>query len=356
MSKDFHLKGLNGLRAIAAISVVIGHIELIKQENDIVNWFFAIENWGSLGVILFFVLSGFLITTLLLREKIDKGTIKLKYFYLRRILRIWPLYFIILILSALIFGYSPSWMTLILCSSIFPNIAHALSIGWVFSPHIWSIGVEEQFYLFWPTILKRSTNMIIFICISFIIIYPFLPHAIQYLMVRAEFASEKLILVEKIFNVLNFNAMATGALFSILYFQKNKLIIKFITFSKVVNRILVFLPFVLWFTAFNFGFLQIPLFSIMFAWMIVLIISGNLTNLFEIGILRFIGKISYGIYMYHWIILLLVMKCLIPFFETSPIASNFTLYFAVILSTILIAYISFEYIEKRFLMYKSRYN
>lgn len=63
-------------------------------------------------------------------------------------------------------------------------------------------------------------------------------------MVRTGFASEKLILIEKIFNVLNFNAMANGALFSILYFQKNEFILKLITFSKVVNGILVLLPFV----------------------------------------------------------------------------------------------------------------
>ena len=112
MNDTFHLKGLNGLRAIASITVVIGHIELIKNNNKLDNYLSAIENWGSLGVNLFFVLSGFLITTLLLREKKAEQTINLKNFYIRRILRIWPLYFIILLLSAAIFNYTPSLQTL----------------------------------------------------------------------------------------------------------------------------------------------------------------------------------------------------------------------------------------------------
>jgi peptidoglycan/LPS O-acetylase OafA/YrhL len=356
MNDNFHLKGLNGLRAIAAITVVIGHIELIKSENGLDNVFLEIQNWGSLGVNLFFVLSGFLITTLLLREKNTKQTIHLKNFYIRRILRIWPLYFIILISSATIFGYTPSWLTLLLCSTIFPNIAHALSIGWAVSPHIWSIGVEEQFYLFWPKILKQKTSLIIAICLLFIFFYPILPVVLQYIMIRTGFSAQTMSLTEKIFNVLNFNAMATGALFSILYFQKNTLILKVISFSKNINFLFVLLPFVFWFGNINFGFIQISVYSFLFAWMIVLIVSGTLTVLFEGRVLRFLGKISYGIYMYHWIILLLTMEYLQPYFESSPSIANSLLYVIVISLTILIAHLSFEFIEKRILKFKSRFS
>jgi peptidoglycan/LPS O-acetylase OafA/YrhL len=356
MNDNFHLKGLNGLRAIAAITVVIGHIELIKSENGLDNVFLEIQNWGSLGVNLFFVLSGFLITTLLLREKKTTQNIHLKHFYIRRILRIWPLYFIILVLSAAIFNYTPSWLTLLLCSTIFPNIAHALSIEWAVSPHIWSIGVEEQFYLFWPTVLKQKISLIIGICLAFIFFYPFLPHVLQYLLIRVGSTPNTLVLVEKVFNVLNFNAMATGALFSILYFQKNTLILKVISFSKNINFLFVLLPFVFWFGNINFGFIQISVYSFLFAWMIVLIVSGTLTVLFEGRVLRFLGKISYGIYMYHWIILLLTMEYLQPYFESSPFIANYLLYVFVISVTILIAYLSYEFIEKRILKFKSRFS
>ncbi|MFA7273180.1 MAG: acyltransferase [Crocinitomicaceae bacterium] len=356
MKEHFHLKGLDGLRAVAAVAVVISHIELIKKGNKLSNYSSHIENWGNLGVVLFFVLSGFLITTLLLKEKKSENSINLKYFYLRRILRIWPLYFLILMLSAYIFNYSPSWLTLLLCSTIFPNFAHALASGWTVSPQIWSIGVEEQFYLFWPTILKQKHKTVILFCVLFIFIYPFFPHIIQFSLNKLGHSSNTLKLVEKIMEVLNFNAMATGALFSILYFQKNKFFNKLINLSKILNYAVVIFTLILWFSSFNFGFYQIPLFSFLFAIMIVLIINGTLTSYFEIKALRFLGKISYGIYMYHWIILLLLMKLLKPKFNQSILIPNILMYSSVIILTILAAFLSYELFEKKFLKLKSRLN
>jgi peptidoglycan/LPS O-acetylase OafA/YrhL len=175
-------------------------------------------------------------------------------------------------------------------------------------------------------------------------------------MIRTGFSAQTMGLTEKIFNVLNFNAMATGALFSILFFQKNTLFLKLISYSKAINSLLVLLPFIFWFGNVNFGFFQISVYSLIFAWMIVLIVSGTLTYLFEISVLRFLGKISYGIYMYHWIILLLTMEYLQPYFESSPSIANYLLYVFVISATILIAHLSFEFIEKRILKFKSRFS
>lgn len=104
---------------------------------------------GHLGVILFFVLSGFLITYLIVKE-LEAKTFSFKKFYHRRILRIWPLYYLILLISYILFEPSFSIKGLLLCLSIFPNVAHAIGEGWQSSPQIWSIGVEEQFYLIWP--------------------------------------------------------------------------------------------------------------------------------------------------------------------------------------------------------------
>lgn len=356
MPKPFHLKGLDGLRAIAAITVVISHIELIKKDNGIDNIFNQIENWGRLGVNLFFVLSGFLITTLLLREKKEQNRINLKNFYLRRILRIWPLYFIILISSAILFKYSPNWLTLLLCSTIFPNIAHALSLGWQYSPQIWSIGVEEQFYLFWPTLLKKSQTFVILCCLSFIFLYPILPHAMQFISNRLGASTEGLIIIEKILGVLNFNAMATGALFSILYFSKFKRFLHLINFSENVNKIMVALPFILWFSNVNFSFFQMPIYSILFGYMMVLIINGTFQGLFEWRLLRFLGKISYGIYMYHWIVLLLLIKVVLPLYKSNFWAGNTLFYSSVLILTIFIAFISYELIEKKILKLKERFN
>lgn len=102
-----HFPGLNGLRFIAALSVIIGHVELIKLDYGIYNFKntipFYTNTAGHLGVVLFFVLSGFLITYLLLVEKDKYGKVAVKKFYIRRVLRIWPLYFLILVIVFLLF-------------------------------------------------------------------------------------------------------------------------------------------------------------------------------------------------------------------------------------------------------------
>jgi peptidoglycan/LPS O-acetylase OafA/YrhL len=89
------LKGLDTLRAIAALIVVIGHIEIIKHSNNIDDFRRFLPS-AHIAVILFFVISGFLITFLLAKEWDLNNKISFKKFYFRRILRIWPLYFFIL--------------------------------------------------------------------------------------------------------------------------------------------------------------------------------------------------------------------------------------------------------------------
>ena len=116
-SKKLYLPGLNGIRAIAAIGVMLSHINLSLHSFKIssISLFGFDENnkqsqWnlGEQGVTMFFVLSGFLITFLLLKEKKQSNKISIKKFYIRRILRIWPLYyfyfFLILIVICFAFG------------------------------------------------------------------------------------------------------------------------------------------------------------------------------------------------------------------------------------------------------------
>ena len=101
-----YFKGLNGLRAIASITVLLGHIELIKSFYELPNLmdfpFYKSTN-GHLGVILFFVLSGFLITYFLLQKLEKSNRINLMYFYKKRALRILPLYFVMIIISLYVY-------------------------------------------------------------------------------------------------------------------------------------------------------------------------------------------------------------------------------------------------------------
>lgn len=133
-----YFKNLDTLRALAAIIVVIGHVEFFKKNNSIPNLIesdFIIFPNGHLAVVLFFVLSGFLITYLLTIEK-ESGSISFKKFYMRRILRIWPLYYLIIFLSFILFNPKVSIYTILLSLGIFPNVAHAIGEGWPTSPQI----------------------------------------------------------------------------------------------------------------------------------------------------------------------------------------------------------------------------
>ena len=124
----------------------------------------AIRGAGSYGVSVFFLLSAYLITELLLREKDVKGTVSLQRFYLRRILRIWPLYFGFLALSVWVghLVHRPeTYVSIIgLAGALFLvgnlAIAHGFSLG--IAGVLWSISVEEQFYLIWPFLVRIITR------------------------------------------------------------------------------------------------------------------------------------------------------------------------------------------------------
>jgi peptidoglycan/LPS O-acetylase OafA/YrhL len=140
---------LDGLRAIAILCVLIEH-ELTRALR-IPGW----GNFGSLGVMLFFVLSGFLITGLLCKEEINTKSIDLKAFYVRRALRIFPAFFVLIAVVSILFSLGlvtdTSWLTILICCLYLRNIwGDGGTLG-----HTWSLSLEEQFYVFWPPVLKR---------------------------------------------------------------------------------------------------------------------------------------------------------------------------------------------------------
>lgn len=143
------MPGLDGLRAFAVLAVVWHHAHPGYEGV----W---LTRHGFLGVDLFFVLSGFLITTLLLRERDRYGAISLKNFYVRRSLRIFPLYYAVLALLALYFSVARNSTQAELFVSELPWHAMYLS-NWVEVHSImsisWSLSAEEQFYLLWPPLL-----------------------------------------------------------------------------------------------------------------------------------------------------------------------------------------------------------
>jgi len=162
---------LDGLRFFAFLFVFIGH----ALSNDStyytergVSWTLAhvmayVVSVGRYGVPLFFVLSSYLITELLIREHVYTGTIDVKRFYLRRALRIWPLYFVFVLTTYGVLNLgdeSSAAFTLPYLSSLLFFFGNwAMAWGWgpsvadVVTAPLWSVSVEEQFYIAWPLLL-----------------------------------------------------------------------------------------------------------------------------------------------------------------------------------------------------------
>jgi peptidoglycan/LPS O-acetylase OafA/YrhL len=183
------IPSLDGLRAISIFLVVISHLLSTK---DFVITRAIVGKWfpnGALGVRIFFVISGFLITNLLIRELEAKNFIHLTKFYFRRTLRIFPPYYfyltLIIILSV------TDWISLV------PgDVIHGLTYTINYHPerswsiaHGWSLSVEEQFYLLWPaTLLLLGKRRGLWMACSLIVLCPvirlgyyyFLPHLIRY--------------------------------------------------------------------------------------------------------------------------------------------------------------------------------
>ena len=170
-SNKVFFPNLDGLRFFAFFLVFVNHATGSLGYNNHSETFAYIRShffWnGDLGVSFFFVLSGFLITYLLLKEKELSGKINIKNFYLRRVLRIWPLYFLIVAMCLLVFpmlentlskwfaiGVSTDEINKWFCLTFTGNFDYIYNgINNFMIGILWSVSIEEQFYLFWPLIV-----------------------------------------------------------------------------------------------------------------------------------------------------------------------------------------------------------
>ena len=142
---------LDGLRAVSIGLVLVGHT--LNRERPTLQAVDAGFRMSATGVAVFFVVSGYLITLLLVREERRNGSISLRKFYLRRALRIFPAFYAyLLVFAALaVSGFIPGvpWYDYVASICYVRNIyGRALE-----TTHLWSLSLEEQFYLIWPTVL-----------------------------------------------------------------------------------------------------------------------------------------------------------------------------------------------------------
>jgi peptidoglycan/LPS O-acetylase OafA/YrhL len=144
------IPGLDGLRAISIAIVLFAHANGTRGLPGIPH----LDVAGDLGVRTFFVISGFLITTLLLGEYQKRGRISLRDFYIRRVYRIFPAFYVYLAVMLIVMAIG--WISLpgddIAFAATYTMNFHARRAWWL--GHLWSLAVEEQFYLMWPLVLS----------------------------------------------------------------------------------------------------------------------------------------------------------------------------------------------------------
>lgn len=368
MSTNQNLKlyfpNLNGLRFIGAFFVIINHTEQLKKfykiGDGIVSNF--AKNIGKLGVMLFFVLSGFLITYLLLAEEKTFGEIHTKKFYLRRFLRIVPLYVLLLFLAFFIipnisFLEIPSMknplsenFTSILLLHVFfiPNLATAI---FGFIPYIaqaWSIGTEEQSYLIWPLLLKKIKKNRLSLMIGIVLF-----HFSVRLFLSDQFALQIPYreILQKFWIHFNIDAIAIGSYFAILFINKNTILkyllnINFFYTISFITMLCISL-------AIKVPYIHYQFYAILFGIIILnLAVNNKLKNVLEWKALNYLGKISYGIYMYHFIVLIPVLVLATKLKTDNTIF----IYSLTLIGTIIISSISYHYFENFFLKKKRKYS
>lgn len=336
------------MRGISILLVILAHMDLLARIPNtpfVVNHLWPLFS-GETGVMIFFVLSGFLITSILIHEKRKTGKINIRNFFIRRILRLLPP--LVLFYGAIILIASMEWIPIPTESILYaifysynfvPNQFYVYELG-----HIWSLSVEEQFYFTWPflmIILSRFRSYIIFITVILILSiiaiysYPTISAFDNYKSMRFFIPAIMPIMIGCLGALIMFN------LNSATEFVKRKSSVIF-----AIGLSLFCIPIIL-------TELLLPMCQffqsvgvILLIWWISLNQKSGLVRLLEFKPLNYIGLISYGLYIFqglflrtggggeHWI---------------HQIPWNVTLSFAA-------AILSYELLEKRVLKLKRKFS
>jgi peptidoglycan/LPS O-acetylase OafA/YrhL len=359
--------GLNAVRFFAASLVIIDHTEVCKSKLGYTTlWSDKYSNdIGTLGVNVFFVLSGFLITFLLLKEK-ETGGINVKHFYMRRVLRIWPLYFLIVALAFFVVphigflnppGYasdmSSSSTRLVLYSALMANVALVFFPVVNFAQVLWSVAVEEQFYLFWPHVFRiKPGNFLKMLCIAMLLFW----------CVRAgiRFALPGTA-VNTFFDKCRFVSLAIGGAGAWLLFH-NSVWLKFI-YHRFTQRTCMTV-----FAALLLDVIHIPFFAAvkmeiaaMTVAVLIMNMAANPRSVLkaENRVLDYLGKISYGLYVYHMFAVIVVVRLCSGYLGISDLSSppSYTCLLTVVfLLTIGVSHLSYIFLEHPVLRLKTRFS
>lgn len=344
---------LDALRFFAVLGVMVAH----NWHPRRLPWLLGDLDWAGLGVRLFFVLSGFLITGILLdcrneAEK-NKGTTGffIRQFYIRRILRIFPIYYLVVFIT-LIVDLPPAreiWVWLLTYTS---NIYITIHNEWIGRlGHFWSLAVEEQFYLVWPWIVlfvprKRLVPILLF----FIALAPVYR---LYAYINFPFDIGAMDFKAATFPFGNLDSLAIGAILAFAWNSKlpKETLQKYLAFAVLPAGVVLY---TLSLVLYHYDIAPVVFFvigdlaaALIFAWLVNaagLGFKGWTGKLLEFSPFIYLGKISYGIYVYHYFMPLILVPVLGRFGYELYVPGRMNFILSTIL-TIAIASISWHWIE-----------
>jgi peptidoglycan/LPS O-acetylase OafA/YrhL len=370
MAGNGYIKSLDGVRAIAIVLVMSLHSGVTK-----IGW---------IGVQLFFVLSGYLITGILWKEKSRPAPVpgKLKKFWVRRSLRIFPLYFgylFVLSVVYLLFHFPETYRTYIPYLLTYTYNFTRSFPAWKMDPafaHLWSLAIEEQFYLFFPLILFLGNRRFIKVfMVLVIVISPGIRYLLGQHFISRGYAGEQLATIVYWNTLSHLDAFFLGGLIPVL--SLDKLIKK--PYRLFLGSLLLVLGcgalnyltigqrnFYLTDLGYGFGHTEnyvyvwhYTVLNLLFASLILLLVSdhgpaipGRARRWLEGKWLVRVGKVSYGMYIYHWMIWYYLFEDKIQAHGVVLRASLFIPYMVIVY---VVAAASFTFYEERFIKLKDRY-
>ncbi|WP_207534014.1 acyltransferase family protein [Desertivirga arenae] len=351
-----YFSSLDGFRAVSIMLVVIFHIVLTF---DLAYDFHPLAN---LGVQFFFVISGFLITTILMKEKLKKGTIGLKRFYVRRAFRILPVAFIYLALMLVLkvfFKIDIDYLAIVTCFLFIRNFYITSFHGFShLTTHFWSLSIEEQYYLIFPFFLKKSVRF--YMILMFLILATTVISTIYNEF--SEIPNSAFTMFVTGF-ITQFQGIAVGSIYSLLIFKrvisldkpiKNKLIINLIIFAGICLLTL---------NSNKFTGIIIMIQSVMFAMLIGINLRSQSDSdisfkFLNNKVMRMIGLLSYSIYIWQQPFTLGFSYLKSKSFVANSghlvlMSSSITIISVIALGVI--SYLSYFFYEKKFLQFKEIY-
>lgn len=361
-NEKFRFENLDSIRTLAFLSTFCAHA-FFSESSEILNSkvfldFIHFTEIFSFGVPIFFVLSGFLITYLMIREQERFQKFKVLSFYVRRILRIWPLYFVVLFFGFVVYPLLQSWFLM----DPLPETAHweyyvmflsnfdqiwqdSLPIGVGLGP-TWSVSIEEQFYLVWPLlflIFKRKYFIVPIVSIMLVSI-----------------AISSIYSLTTIHTLFCMNYLATGGAFGYLAYYHPKIVTKITHIHGVFFLGACAVLFVLIYAITSgWGSMWMYLFvAITMGYLILFQCYSKSFQLKKIQLLERWGKYTYGLYLYHVISIFVVHELFskLLYWEESFLLVFFIRPIVSLLLSMVISYYSYHYFERFFLNLKSRFS